>query len=182
MKGSYSVIRRILWIGGIFFFLAAQSLFASGIIKGKVFDKDTKDALPGANILVKGTSAGAASDVYGFYSIPNAPSGEQTIVVSYIGYVSHSVKVTIPENGTVEQDFYLSATAVQGQTVTITAQAQGQLQAINQQLASNKIVIRGLAPKYNPRTIGGVALASTGSSQIGIASQGGTAGNISNDR
>jgi TonB-dependent receptor len=43
-------------------------------------------------------------------------------------------------------------------------------------------VIRGLAPQYNAVAIGGVTLASTGSTQIGAASQGGTAGSISNDR
>jgi TonB-dependent receptor len=47
---------------------------------------------------------------------------------------------------------------------------------------ANKIVIRGLAPKYNQITIGGISLASTGSTQIGISSQGGTAGQINNDR
>jgi hypothetical protein len=47
---------------------------------------------------------------------------------------------------------------------------------------ANKVVIRGLAPKFNQITIGGISLASTGSTQIGVTSQGGTSGSISNDR
>jgi TonB-dependent receptor len=51
---------------------------------------------------------------------------------------------------------------------------------------ANKIVIRGLAPQYNQVTIAGVGLASTGSAQIGVASQSGTDPSdfqsISNDR
>ena len=46
----------------------------------------------------------------------------------------------IPEGGSVTQDFYLGATTIRGETVLITAQAQGQVQAINQQIASDKIV------------------------------------------
>jgi TonB-dependent receptor len=208
-------------IAGIFFFLVAPSLMATGIVKGKVYDKDTKDALPGATVLVKGTSLGAPTDINGAYTIPSAPSGTVTIVVSYVGYVSASVDVTVVDEGTVRQDFYLQAEAIQGQEVIVTGQAQGQMQAINQQLSSNKIasivseariqelpdfnaaqaigrlpgvstlqssgeankiVIRGLAPQFNAVAVGGITLASTGSTQIGAASQGGTAGSISNDR
>ncbi len=131
---------RTLLFAGISFFVMAPSLMANGTIKGKVFDKDSKDALPGANVVIKGTSIGAATDLNGAFSISNAPSGAQTIMVSYLGYVSSSLTVKIPDGGSVTQDFYLGATTIKGETVLITAQGEGQVQAINQQLASNKIV------------------------------------------
>jgi TonB-dependent receptor len=215
--------KRALFIGGIVFIFLTQSLMAAGTIKGKVYDKTTKNALPAATVMIKGTSIGTVADLNGVYSIPNAPSGEQTIAVSYVGYVSKSITVTIPEGGTLQQDFDLQVAAIQQQTVVVTAQAQGQMQAINQQLTSNKIasivseariqelpdfnaaqaigrlpgittlsssgeankiVIRGLDPKYNQITIGGISLASTGSTQMGVTSQDipGSAQRISNDR
>lgn len=135
-------LRKTFLLLGVSFFFVAQSSMAagSGTIKGKVFDKDTKDELPGATVLIKGTSLGASTDLNGAYLIHNAPAGQQTLVVSYIGYVPTSIVAKVPDNGTLEQDFYLVATAVQGKVVVVTAQAQGQIQAINQQLASNKIV------------------------------------------
>jgi len=211
-----------LLVTGIFFFVMTPSLMASGTIKGKVFDKDSKDALPGANVVVKGTSIGAATDLNGAFSIPNAPSGEQTITVSYLGYVSVSMTIKIPDGGSATQDFYLGATTIRGETVLITAQAQGQVQAINQQLASdkivsivseakiqelpdfnaaeaigrlpgvstlqssgeaNKVVVRGMAPQYNEVAVGGITLASTGSTQIGATSLPGlTSGSTNDDR
>jgi len=213
---------RDLFIAGIFLLLLAPSLMASGIVKGKVFDKDSKDALPGANVIIKGTSIGTATDLNGAFLISNAPSGEQTITVSYLGYVPASITVKIPDGGTVAQDFYLGATTIKGETVVITAQAQGQIQAINEQLASdkivnvvseakiqelpdfnaaeaigrlpgvstlqssgeaNKIVVRGLAPQYNEVAVGGITLASTGSTQIGATSLPGlTSGAVNDDR
>ncbi len=131
---------RAIFIAGISLFLVAPSLMASGTIRGKAFDKQSKDPLPGANVVIKGTSVGAAADLNGEFYIPNAPSGEQTVTVSYIGYISTSIVVNIPEDGSIRQEFYLRATTIEGETVIITAQSQGQLQAINQQLASNKIV------------------------------------------
>ncbi len=131
---------RDIFLAGLLFIVLAPIAFASGTIKGRVLDKESKDLLPGANIVVKGTSIGAATDLNGAFSISNAPSGPQTITASYLGYVSISMTVNIPEGGSVTQDFYLGATTIKGETVVITAQAQGQMQAINQQLASNRIV------------------------------------------
>ncbi len=135
-----SVRGRVFLTLGMLLFVVASSLIAAGTIKGKVLDKDSKDALPGANVVIKGTSIGTSTDLDGGFSISNAPAGEQTVVVSYIGYVSSTVTVNIPEGGTIVQDFRLGATIVKGETVVITAQAQGQMQAINQQIQSNKIV------------------------------------------
>ena len=135
-----SVGGKALLTLGILLLVVAPSLIAAGTIKGKVFDKDSKDALPGANIVVKGTSVGTSTDLDGGFIISNAPAGDQTVVVSYIGYISETLVPKVPEGGTIVQDFRLSATTVRGETVVITAQAQGQMQAINQQIASNKIV------------------------------------------
>ncbi|MCL5021592.1 MAG: TonB-dependent receptor plug domain-containing protein, partial [Bacteroidetes bacterium] len=44
------------------------------------------------------------------------------------------------ENETLQKDFYLTATGIQGKEIVVTAQAQGQMQAINQQLSSNTII------------------------------------------
>ncbi len=112
----------------------------SGTIKGKVLDADSKDPLPGATVLVKGTSIGASTDLNGAFVIHGVPSGDQTIVVSYIGYVVSNEVVNVPSDQTLEKDFYLTATAIQGKTVVVTGQAAGQMQAINQQNASNTII------------------------------------------
>ena len=203
------------------FILLSSSVYGSGTLKGTVYDKATKDKLPGANVTVKGTSVGATTDLDGAFVVRNVPAGSQTIVVTYIGYITSSVNVSVPEGGTLSQDFNLSATTLEGAEVVVTAQAQGQLQAINQQLSSDKIVsvvseskmqelpdnnaaqaigrlpgvstlqssgeaskvvIRGLAPQYNAVAVSGITLASTGSTQIGAASQGGTVGSINTDR
>jgi TonB-dependent receptor len=116
------------------------NLFAAGsTINGHVYDKTTGEPLIGANIIVVNTSLGAATDVDGKFIIYNVPAGEQKLKVSYIGYVAITVDVTVEENRTVEQDIRLEAQALTGETVVITGQAKGQLEAINQQLSSNTI-------------------------------------------
>jgi TonB-dependent receptor len=127
-------------------FLAAlllhQPLFSQqgvGSISGRVFDTETGSALAYANVIIQNTTIGAATDLEGKFVLRNVPAGTQTLRVSYVGYVSLTREVTVAENSTVEQEFRLSPQAITGETVVITAQAQGQDAAINQQLASNTI-------------------------------------------
>jgi TonB-dependent receptor len=112
----------------------------TGTLRGKVMDVDTKDALPGASILVKGTSIGASTDLDGNYVIQNVPTGDQTLVVSYVGYVAITTVVKIAESGETVMDFNMTATAITSKNVLVTAQARGQMESINQQLSANHIV------------------------------------------
>ncbi len=142
MKSFGYQFSRELSLVGALFCLMCQPLMAasSGTMKGKVLDAESKDPLPGASVLVKGTSIGAATDLNGDYVVIGAPSGQDSIVVSYVGYLTATVAVNVTDNQTVLKDFYLTPVAVQGKNVVVTAQAQGQMQAINQQLSSNTII------------------------------------------
>lgn len=55
-------------------------------ITGKVVDADTKEGLPGANVVLKGTTNGSVTDFNGKFTI-NGSEGD-LLVVSFIGYGS----------------------------------------------------------------------------------------------
>jgi hypothetical protein len=139
-RNGRRLIRTALVLGGILAFGMTQQGLATGTIRGTVFDKNSKDKLPGANVVVKGTSTGGATNLDGYFIIKNAPTGVQTVTVAYIGYSSVNFTVMVPEGGTIDHDVYLAPTTIEGAEVLVTAQSQGQLQAINQQLSSDKIV------------------------------------------
>lgn len=63
-------------------------------VQGRV-TSGTGEALPGVNVLVKGTSNGTATNVEGKYTltIPDEQAGG-TLLFSYIGYVSQEVKIS----------------------------------------------------------------------------------------
>ncbi|MGA9120390.1 MAG: TonB-dependent receptor [Bacteroidota bacterium] len=122
--------------------LVSQPLVAqeTGIIKGRVFDKGTGDALPYANIVIVGTAIGAASDISGHFTLNAVPAGTHSLRVGYVGYETVTRDVTVNANSTLETEVGLSAQAIEGETIVVTGQAKGQLAAINQQLSSNNIV------------------------------------------
>ncbi len=124
----------------LFFILITQTMFAqTGRITGKVTDISTGEALVGANIMIAGTSVGAAANMEGEFTIPRAPVGIHNLVVSYIGYTRAEREIEIRQGETLEIDIQLQWAGVTLEEVTITAQARGQVDAINRQLASNTI-------------------------------------------
>ncbi|MFU8813392.1 MAG: TonB-dependent receptor [Balneolaceae bacterium] len=70
--------------------IAALPLFGwaqnTGSIQGTITDKQTGETLPGVNVIIRGTTFGASSDVDGNYIIRNIRAGEYSIEVSFIGF------------------------------------------------------------------------------------------------
>lgn len=63
-------------------------------ITGKVID-ETNQTLPGATVLVSGTTIAAAADVNGNYRLAGLAPGTYTLTASFIGYVSQPKTVTV---------------------------------------------------------------------------------------
>jgi TonB-dependent starch-binding outer membrane protein SusC len=62
-------------------------------IKGKLTDSDTKESLPGVNILVKGTSRGTTTDANGEFQLV-VTNSDAVLVCSFIGYQTLEVPIT----------------------------------------------------------------------------------------
>ncbi|MEP1033652.1 TonB-dependent receptor [Ekhidna sp.] len=67
------------------FVLSIFALIAQGVVTGKVADTETGEGLPGATVLIEGTTLGTVTDINGDFSI-NVPSRGSVIVISYIGF------------------------------------------------------------------------------------------------
>lgn len=106
----------LLFVPGVVF---AQS----GKLRGMVIDQKTKEPLIGANIIVEGTSMGAATDIEGAFIILNASVGTYTVKASYVGYRTFTISnIRVNANLTTEVKFELSSEDVQVQTVEIIAE------------------------------------------------------------
>lgn len=100
-------------------FVFAQT---AGKISGTVTGEDGTP-LAGANVLVVGTSYGAATDENGQFYILDVPVGQYAIRAEYIGYTSTIMEnVRVSADLTTEVNFVLSVAAVEGEAVTVTAE------------------------------------------------------------
>ena len=80
----------------LFFFLMFSltvTLHAQQItVQGTVYEEGTKNPIPGANVIVKGTTQGTSTDFEGHYTLPNVPSNA-VLEVSFVGMQTQNVKV-----------------------------------------------------------------------------------------
>ena len=72
----------------ILFFVLPFSLSAQQTVRGVITDKDSKETIPFANIIIKNSnpSLGTTSDENGSFVLNNVPIGKQTFIVSFVGY------------------------------------------------------------------------------------------------
>jgi outer membrane cobalamin receptor len=81
------------------FSLMAGNAFAQGTVKGTVLEAKSNDPLPGADVVLVGTTTGVATDFDGNFVL-NVPAGTQKIQISSVGYATKVMTVTV-KNGQV---------------------------------------------------------------------------------
>ncbi|MFQ6608814.1 MAG: carboxypeptidase-like regulatory domain-containing protein [Fidelibacterota bacterium] len=86
-------------------------LMAQATITGSVTSEDGA-ALAGANVIVEGTSFGAAANAAGDYKIVGIPAGNYVVTASFVGYEASSKTVAVPSSGSVAVNFALSEGAI----------------------------------------------------------------------
>ncbi len=95
----------------------------TGKIAGTVIDKTSGDPLQGANVIVVGTSLGAATDHEGQYSILYVPPGVYSVQVFVMGYMNVTIEdVPVHIDQTARINFELEVEAIRGETITVVAE------------------------------------------------------------
>lgn len=95
----------------------------TGKISGTLVDSRTREPLIGANVVVKGTSTGSASNLEGYYVILNVPPGTYTLTASAVGYhkkIVTNVSVSIDLTTTIDIELLPSVVEV-GEEIVVTA-------------------------------------------------------------
>ncbi len=103
--------------------LVPALVFGAGKIRGKVTDAGTGEPLVGANVIVVGTSMGAATNIAGEFVILNVRAGTYSLRSTYVGYQSITISnIRVNEDLTAEVNFQLPAEGVTVSTVEIVAE------------------------------------------------------------
>lgn len=92
---------------------AKQKFTLSGIIK----DSKSNETLIGVNVFIPELKAGTTTNEYGFYSI-TIPKGNYKVQISYLGYTSTELDVTLDRN--IKNNFDLASEEEQLEEVVIT--------------------------------------------------------------
>ena len=108
--------RFILSISISFIFLFSSLTYGgnTGKISGKIYDAQTGEPLPFVNVIIEGTSLGAATSIDGNYTIIGIPPGSYSVKASAVGFHPELVKdVNVSIDLTTKIDFKLTEASIE---------------------------------------------------------------------
>lgn len=111
----YSFIVFILLCSG---FIPAK---AQNTLSGRITDKQSGEALPGATVYIPDLKTGTSSDQDGYYKMKNLPSSILLVQVSYIGYKAEVIAINLAEG--IGRDFSLMPSAIEAKEIVVTGSA-----------------------------------------------------------
>lgn len=115
--------RRIPLILLLCILAGAAEALAGGKIRGRVIDRETKEPLVGANVIILATSYGAVADTRGEFSIFNVPVAVHALRASYVGYAPLTIEnVRVNNDLTTDVEFALASETVTVQAITVVAE------------------------------------------------------------
>ena len=105
--------------------IGVASAQTTGKLTGVVTDAETGEPLPGATVVIDGTTQGTATGANGEYVIIGVRPGQYTLVASFVGYATvrrQGVQVSV--DLTTEENFALREQVFEGEEIVVTAQAE----------------------------------------------------------
>ncbi|GHB35302.1 SusC/RagA family TonB-linked outer membrane protein [Mongoliitalea lutea] len=85
-------MRKVLLLGLVLLFASASAFAQGRVVTGTVTSGEDGMPIPGASVVVKGTTIGTATDLDGQYSL-NVPQGSNVLVFSFVGSATQELNI-----------------------------------------------------------------------------------------
>lgn len=132
-------VMKCVWLCCCLFTLHAVQA-QSYEIRGRITDAATEEPLPGATIHDKVNFSGTATDYDGNFRLTNLKSGKTVLTISYLGYNTKELVVTMPDDNHKMFDIVLSDAGMQLSELVVTGSFEGQQRALNLQRSADNIM------------------------------------------
>ena len=130
--------------------LTTTAFAQTGNIRGFVYEKESGEPVMFCNVILKGTTIGAATDINGMYNISKVNPGNYTLIVTYIGYDTTLVNITLKGGQILSQNLEIREASIKLNEVKIS----GEREAMRTEVKAAAIKITKQDLEMMP-TIGG---------------------------
>lgn len=106
------------------FLLANESTLMSdnSLVSGFVYDKETREPLPGATVLLEDTKIGTLTNKSGFFALNDIKPGKYKLIITFTGYERYIEQINIEKKSSIRGDFYLTPKAVITEVIAVEAE------------------------------------------------------------
>jgi len=132
-------MRKVLLLGLMLLFASAVAFAQSRTVTGTVTSDEDGLPIPGASVIVKGTTVGTATDLDGRFSL-SVPQAANVLVISFVGNVTQEVTIGNRSNiqVTLQQDMQsLSEVVVTGYGTQLKREVTGAVSSVKGELIEN---------------------------------------------
>lgn len=102
----------------------SQIMAQEATIRGFIYEKETGEPVIFTNVYLFKTSYGAASDVNGYFAITKIPPGDYNLMVTYLGYDTLRMQVSLKPGQVLSKNLYLEKSSVTLGAVSVSAERQ----------------------------------------------------------
>jgi len=96
----------------------------TGTIRGFVYEKESGEPVLFTNVYLYKTSIGAPTDANGYFAITRIPPGDYTLMVTYVGFDTLKIPVSIKANDLISKKLYLSKSTLTLGEINVSAYRQ----------------------------------------------------------
>ncbi|MBC7417630.1 MAG: TonB-dependent receptor, partial [Pedobacter sp.] len=128
------------------FLLFAPVLFAQQtlVLKGKVYDEQTKEPLAGAYIHFDDLQIGVLTDAFGAYSFKGLKSGKYKIKVKYVGYKEFAKEMQLNDNTSPTLNIPMVDNAKELTGITVFSKVDAESELSSRQAEKNAVNIKNV--------------------------------------
>jgi hypothetical protein len=149
MRGKfYSIGALVMLVASSF------SVFGQGSISGVVKDAKSGETIVGANVLIQGTTIGAATDLDGNFLISNVLAGTYVLQISFVTYKTHTVQDVVVQNAkrtSLEISLAEDVSELDEVVVTATKSIDNDYSILSA-IRESKLVVSGISAEMITRT------------------------------
>jgi len=134
---SNKTMKKRIYISLILYFFLCFSNTQAQQLNGFVYDEQMR-SLPGVNIHLKNTNTGTAANLDGRYII-KLSEGSNTIIFSYVGFISDTLDLTIGKGELLAKNIILKSNSIELPEVIIYAIEISEVEKIIREVIANKM-------------------------------------------
>lgn len=120
MNKRFTILTLPLAFFLFFCLFSANAQYAT--IRGFVYEKESGEPIIFTNVYLLKTNYGAATDVNGYFAITQIPAGNYTLIVTYLGYDTLSISVSLKAGDVITKNLQIQKSSVNLGVVNVSAE------------------------------------------------------------
>lgn len=118
------LVSRSFLLLTVFLLISGVAVSQTASLRGFIYEKETGEPVIFTNAYLLGTTYGSTTDVNGYFAITHIPAGDYTLLVTYLGYDTLRLNISLKPGDILQRNLHLTKSSVLLDVVSVSAERQ----------------------------------------------------------